>query len=86
MLVFCVPGTLLNQFDERDIEKINNDDLYVWLFVKHKQKDVDKAIDMIVSIEHVVRIYVNAVLEQVLSIAEKHQIYRQCDFFLTYVG
>ena len=50
MLVFCVPGTLLNQFDERDIEKINNDDLYVWLFVKHKQKDVDKAIDMIVSI------------------------------------
>ncbi|XP_065059337.1 motile sperm domain-containing protein 2-like isoform X2 [Rhopilema esculentum] len=45
---FFDKGTLLNQFDERDIERINNDDLYVWLFIKHKQKDVDKAIDMIV--------------------------------------
>jgi len=45
---FFDKGALLNQFDERDIERINNDDLYVWLFVKHKQKDVDKAIDMII--------------------------------------
>ena len=49
-LSFPFKGTLLNQFDERDIERINNDSLYVWLFIKHKQKDIDKAIDMIVSI------------------------------------
>ena len=48
-LSFPIKGTLLNQFDERDIERINNDSLYVWLFIKHKQKDIDKAIDMIVS-------------------------------------
>ena len=40
---------LLNQFDERDIERINKDDLYVWLFIKHKQRDLDKALDMVVS-------------------------------------
>lgn len=46
----CVfAGMLLNQFDERDIERINKDDLYVWLFIKHKQRDLDKALDMVVS-------------------------------------
>ena len=47
--VYAFAGMLLNQFDERDIERINKDDLYVWLFIKHKQRDLDKALDMVVS-------------------------------------
>eukprot|EP00112_Aurelia_sp_Birch-Aquarium-sp1_P009477 Seg2078.8 transcript_id=Seg2078.8/GoldUCD/mRNA.D3Y31 product="Motile sperm domain-containing protein 2" protein_id=Seg2078.8/GoldUCD/D3Y31 len=45
---FFDKGMLLNQFDERDIERINKDDLYVWLFIKHKQRDLDKALDMVI--------------------------------------
>eukprot|EP00794_Sanderia_malayensis_P006769 gene6769-7531_t len=45
---FFDKGTVLNQFDERDIERINKSDLHVWLFIRHKKEDVDKALEMII--------------------------------------
>lgn len=41
-------GPELQDFNEEDIEKIQKDDRYVWKFLTHKDKDVDRALEMMV--------------------------------------
>ena len=42
-------GPELNEFDRRDVDRVKQDDLCVWLFLRHKHKDVDKVMEMMVS-------------------------------------
>lgn len=41
-------GPELHQFNQKDIDNVQKNDLYVWLFLKHKDKDVEKALEMMV--------------------------------------
>lgn len=47
-MLFLVPGPELQDFDEVDIEKVQKDDRFVWQFLAHKDKDIDRSLEMMV--------------------------------------
>ena len=49
-ILFLLVGPELQDFDEEDIEKVQKDDKYVWQFLAYKDKDVDRALEMMVMI------------------------------------
>ena len=44
---FLSKGSDINQFDERDVDRVRRDDFYLWLFLRHKHLEIDKALDML---------------------------------------